>query len=259
MAFGDGGKASGRTDQFGRLSLPLPPSGTVHVTLTHPQHETHAEEASFTDGKAVIRAEMLRTEVEIPEGRIIVKRRDYKEGTPFEIMEMLEYESPPGSGQKVTTRHGKRETYDRDGNLDEVEHFVMNKLHGENLHYDTTHDGKHYLKARWHWRYGTEHGTFEEYWANGQKRSECEYVRGKIEGVKNEWHSNGKAWRTGRYVGGKEEGVHKRWVQEPRGGRYYFAAETSWRAGKKHGKSAEYMADGEPIFEKQFKDGVEVK
>jgi len=53
----------------------------------------------------------------------------------------------------------------------------------------------------------------EEYWPNGQKKSEGTYKDDKRDGLWTEWHENGQKYKELTYKDGKWDGLYTRWLE----------------------------------------------
>lgn len=95
---------------------------------------------------------------------------------------------------------------------------------------------------------GQKHGTWEQWWEEGNRWIKGQYAHGSKSGEWVEWYDNGHKTSVGSYVQGKEHGV---WV-------YWFAngkkrAEGAFHHGKKTGVWKEWHMDGRQKPDQRFR------
>jgi len=96
-------------------------------------------------------------------------------------------------------------------------------------------------------------GRSTEYWPNGQKHSEGNYVDGVLNGPWHYWYDNGQEAYTENRVNGK---LHGQWKQLNEKG--VLEEEVSYKAGKRDGRWTKYYEDGsQKKTETHYVDGVE--
>lgn len=93
-------------------------------------------------------------------------------------------------------------------------------------------------------------GIWTEWYDNGQKKSEGEYLLGMRVGLWTEWHANGQKAAETEYVDGVEEGRRARWLKSGQ-----IEREAMFRAGKRHGHSRDWHSNGQLQAEGDFANG----
>jgi antitoxin component YwqK of YwqJK toxin-antitoxin module len=85
------------------------------------------------------------------------------------------------------------------------------------------------------------HGTLTNFWENGQKKSEINFVHGVRHGLRQAWYQGGQLWSEGHYVNGKEHGTWMVWFPDGR-----KAQEIGFDHGAFHGPYKEWYVNGFP-------------
>jgi len=96
-------------------------------------------------------------------------------------------------------------------------------------------------------------GIWTEWYDNGQKKSEGEYLLGMRVGLWTEWHDNGQKATETEYVDGVEEGRRTRWLKSGQ-----IEREAIFRAGKRHGHSRDWHSNGQLQAEGDYANGKRV-
>jgi antitoxin component YwqK of YwqJK toxin-antitoxin module len=97
-------------------------------------------------------------------------------------------------------------------------------------------------------------GTVVEYYSNGQKLEEYNYVNGVLHGVGTHWFEDGQKASEGNYVNGWLHGVVTEWDFNGQKRR-----ETPYVNGKAEGVATYWDESGQKLFEKCFRDDREDK
>lgn len=96
----------------------------------------------------------------------------------------------------------------------------------------------------------TPHGVHQEYYHNGQLRSECHFDRGEETGIATYYHPDGVIASTVLMCQGKREGICRGFW--PNGNHSYRAAYTN---GVRHGSSYEYYESGQVALQEEYTCG----
>jgi antitoxin component YwqK of YwqJK toxin-antitoxin module len=97
---------------------------------------------------------------------------------------------------------------------------------------------------------GEKTGTWEEWFADGQKKSRSQYRAGKAEGGYQEWYPNGRLRIRGDFRGGRREGLETAWY--PDGTRLYSAR---YAAGQLEGEFFQWHPGGRLRLHCRFAKG----
>ena len=97
-------------------------------------------------------------------------------------------------------------------------------------------------------------GKVEDFYENGQQRSEKNYVDGKQHGKQEEWYESGQKWSQKNYVDGQEHGKYERWYENGQ-----KMLEENYIDGKPHGKRIVWAENGKILAEINYVDGIQVE
>ena len=86
---------------------------------------------------------------------------------------------------------------------------------------------------------GQKHGTYRNWYDNGQIFEQCEYVNGHYHGTRQRWHNNGQLWSQSEWVNGKRHGTYRDWHDN---GQLY--SQTEHVNGARHGIRYLWNNDG---------------
>jgi len=94
------------------------------------------------------------------------------------------------------------------------------------------------------------HGLANEWYENGQKKSEQQFVDDEPDGPRATWYIEGRKWTEGRYVNGLEDGTWRTWFQDG-------TPQTEWtmERGVWHGVYTEWHPNGMKRMEVEFVKG----
>lgn len=98
------------------------------------------------------------------------------------------------------------------------------------------------------------HGPYIDFWANGQKQSEGQYLDGARSGRWTFWDANGVKTGETEFVAGDYSGTRVEYYSNGN-----KKLEQMWVKGKKEGLETAYAEDGKKIYEAEFKGGQSVK
>jgi antitoxin component YwqK of YwqJK toxin-antitoxin module len=99
-------------------------------------------------------------------------------------------------------------------------------------------------------RSGIEKVKYEQYYENGQKKTEESWKDGKLNGKKTRWYENGQKWGEEYYRDGKESGLSTSWDENGQKWK-----EGTYKDGNKNGKWTELYENGQKKWEGTYKDG----
>lgn len=156
-------------------------------------------------------------------------------------------------------KHGVYKTYDRQGKLWRLEHFVAGKAHGR---FQGWYSGLGKRQTEGQWRGGRRVGLWKSWHRNGQLKEQGQYVKGRRSGLWVQHHANGKKRMETPYKNGREEGVRKMWnaaeklvqtttyVKGSRHGSEWsiqsgYKTVTAYRRGLKHGAKRVWHKSGQ--------------
>lgn len=118
---------------------------------------------------------------------------------------------------------GKWTVLREDGSPIEERSYIDGKRHGTFVAYDES--GEQKLSER-RFQQGEPEGTWIEWYPDGEKKVEVEFLNGKLHGVKQQWYDNGQ-----------------------------LAAREDYRAGRLHGEQQQWDKEGNLVVERTFKEG----
>lgn len=95
------------------------------------------------------------------------------------------------------------------------------------------------------------HGHLTNYWPNGQKKSEENYLHGLRQGPRQAWYQDGQLWSYGEYVDDKSNGTWTTWFPNGR-----KAQEITFVNGAWDGPYAEWHENGQKKVVREFVNGV---
>jgi len=94
------------------------------------------------------------------------------------------------------------------------------------------------------------HGKLTNYWPNGKKKSEENYVHGVRQGPRQAWYQDGQSWSYGEYIDGKSDGTWTTWYPDGR-----KAQEINFVDGGWHGLYTEWHDNGQKAVEREWVNG----
>ena len=95
------------------------------------------------------------------------------------------------------------------------------------------------------------HGLYQQWYINGQKRFECNYDAGNVEGLAQQWHENGQIYYECNYVADKREGLYQEWHANGQ-----KQIECNYVAGIIEGLVPKWDKDGKKIEESYYVAGI---